>query len=539
MRGELFYQVLVSELQVNQGQPGTGFTLLLEAARKHKRPELFKRAIEIALQARSGESALRAARNWTEAQPRSAEAQRFVLQILLGLDRPAEMADPLRSLLRLTAAEQRQDLIVALPQMLARLNDRNATLKAARPMLLEASRQGGLEGPAWASIGRLELAAGQKQAALDSARNAMAADSKSALPAWLALQLLEQGQPGAEALLQRWLARAGGTDSHRIRLEYARFLAGQQRPADASRQLTVLTSEQPEIADAWLLQGLLALQSGQFDQSINALERYLSLQPSNGRGSNQARILLSEAAEKQGRLDAALDWLVAIDDTEAQPAVLKRRALLMARQGRLDKARDLLRQLPDETDADARRKLLVEAQLLRDLGHYPEALGLYAEAAQRFPQDADIAYERAMVAEKAGRLDEMERLLRELIARVPDYGHAYNALGYSLADRKLKLQEARELIQRALQLLPDDPFVQDSMGWVEFRLGNLSEARRWLEGAFERRPDAEIAAHLGEVLWELGEREAARQIWQRGQQLQTQPSNETLERTLERFQFQP
>ncbi len=537
MRGELFYQLLVSEMQVNQGQPGTGFSLLLETARKHKRPELFRRAIEIALQARSGESALQAARTWTEIQPRSTEAQRFVLQILLALDRPAEMTAPLRSLLRLTPAEQRQDLIVALPQMLTRLGDREAALNAARPMLLEASRQAPLAAPAWTSLGRLELAAGQKLAAIESARKGLAADGKSVLPAWLALLLLEQKQPGAEALLQRWLAQAGAADSPRIRLEYARLLAEQQRPADASRQLAILTRGQPEVAEPWLLQGLLALQSGQLDEASSALERYLSLQPASGRGSSQARLLLSEAAEKQGRLDAALAWLEQVDDAEAQPAVLKRRTLLMARQGRLPEARALLRRLPGESDADARRKLLTEAQLLRDLAEYPQALEIYAEAAQRFPQDADIAYERAMVAEKAGRLDEMEQLLRALIARAPDYGHAYNALGYSLADRGLKLQEARGLIERALQLLPDDPFVQDSMGWVEFRLGNLAESRRWLQAAFERRPDAEIAAHLGEVLWELGERDAARQVWQRGQQLQ--PGNETLQRTLDRLQAQP
>ena len=156
---------------------------------------------------------------------------------------------------------------------------------------------------------------------------------------------------------------------------------------------------------------------------------------------------------------------------------------------------------------------------------------------QRFPEDSDIAYERAMVAEKAGRFDEMERLLRGLIARAPDYGHAYNALGYSLADRNQNLEEARELIRRALVLLPDDPFTQDSLGWVEFRLGNLAEARRVLEAAFEKRTDAEIAAHLGEVLWAQGEREAARRIWQRG--LQLQPENEALLRTLRRLRVSP
>lgn len=537
LRGELLYQLLVSEMQVNQGQPGAGFSIMLEAARKQKRAELFRRAVEIALQARSGESALQAARAWTESQPRSAEAQRFVLQILLALDRPAEMAEPLRTLLRLTPPEQRQDLIAALPQMLARLNDKEAALQSISPVLTEAARQPRLAGVAWASLGRLQLAAGQKPQALESGQRAMAMAGRSVLPAWLALLLFEQQLPGAEPLLQRWLEQAAGPDAHRIRLEYARLLAEQQRKLDASRQIDILTRESPEIAEPWLLGGLLALQSKQLDAANSSLQRYLSLQPAQTAGPTQARLLLSETAERQGRLEQALDWLDQIDDEEAQPVVQTRRALLLARQGRLPEARAMLRSLPASGPADERRKLLTEAQLLRDLAHYDEALEVYAEAMKRFPQDPDIAYERAMVAEKAGRLDEMERLLRELIERAPDYGHAYNALGYSLADRKQNLVEARELIRRALQLLPGDPFIQDSLGWVEFRLGNLAEARRLLQGAFDQRADAEIAAHLGEVLWTLGERDTARQIWQHG--LQLQPDNDTLMRTLQRLQASP
>lgn len=539
MRGELFYQLLVGEMQVSQGQPGAGFSLMLEAARKHKRPELFRRAVEIALQARAGESALQAARAWTEVQPRSAEAQRFMLQILLALDRPVEMAEPMRSLLRLTPPEQRQDLIAALPQMLARLNDKETALKSVSPVLAEAAKQPRLAGAAWTSLGRLQLAAGQKQQALESCQKALALGGRSVLPAWLALLLFEQRQQGAEPLLQRWLEQAAGNDTHRIRLEYARLLADQQRKADASRQLDILTRERPEVAEPWLLGGLLALQTGRVDEASRSLQRYLSLQPADtaGRGPTQARLLLSETAEQQGRLDQALGWLEQIEDDEAQPAVQTRRAMLLARQGHLSEARAMLHSLPVTGPDGERRKLLAEAQLLRDLARYDEALEVYQQAMQRFPQDADIAYERAMVAEKAGRIDEMERLLRELIERAPDYGHAYNALGYSLADRNQNLDEARELIRRALALLPDDPFIQDSLGWVEFRLGNLAEARRLLQDAFELRNDAEIAAHLGEVLWTLGERDAARQIWQRG--LQVQPDNPTLQRTMQRLQDSP
>lgn len=539
MGGELLYQLLISELQITQGQPGAGFSLTLDAARKMRRPELFQRAIQIALQARSGESALQAARAWTETLPRSAEAQRVVLQLALALDRPADIAPPLRSLLRLTAAAERQPLILALPQMLARLSDKTAALQAVTPLLKEAGQQPTQAMAAWAGLGRLQLAAGQKTQAFESAQQAMARDRRSAPPAWLALALLEQRQPGADALLLRWLERGNGEDANQIRLEYTRLLIEQRRQPEARAQLDLLTREQASMAQVWLLDGLLYLQLEQPDQATASLQRYLALQSSEAghNGRTQAQLLLSQIAEKQGKLDAALDWLDRVEGQEAQATVQSRRALLLARAGRLDEARAQLRGLPAEGPADERRKLVTEAQLLRELGHYAEALKVYEEATQRFAEDNDLAYERAMVAEKAGRPDEMERLLRELIARAPDYGHAYNALGYSLADRNQDLDQARELIRRAVALIPDDPFIQDSLGWVEFRLGNLAEARRILQAAFERRADPEIAAHLGEVLWSAGQHEAALTVWRQG--LQLQADNDTLLRTLQRLQVKP
>ncbi|MEO0003368.1 MAG: hypothetical protein RLZZ22_1060 [Pseudomonadota bacterium] len=537
--GELLYQLLISELQITQGQPGAGFSLTLDAARKSRRPELFQRAIQIALQARSGESALQASRAWTEALPRSADAQRMVLQLVLALDRPADLAPPLRSLLHLLPVAERAPLILALPQMLTRLSDKAAALKAVTPLLQEAGQQPARAMAAWASLGRLQLAAGQKTQALESAQKAMLKDHRSALPAWLGLALIEQGQAGADALVLRWLERDNGEDTTRLRLEYTRLLIEQRRPSEARTQLDLLTREQASLAQVWLLDGLLYLQLEQLEPATDSLQRYLTLPASEAghNGRTQARLLLSQIAEKQGRLEDALAWLDRIEDTETQATVQSRRALLLARAGRLDEARAQLRGLPAENPADERRKLVAEAQLLRELEHYAEALSVYEEATQRFPQDADLAYERAMVAEKAGRTEEMERLLRELIARAPDYGHAYNALGYSLADRDQDLEQARELIRRAVALIPDDPFIQDSLGWVEFRLGNLTEARRVLRMAFERRADPEIAAHLGEVLWTEGEHEAALTVWRQG--LRLQADNDTLLRTLQRLRVKP
>ena len=213
-----------------------------------------------------------------------------------------------------------------------------------------------------------------------------------------------------------------------------------------------------------------------------------------------------------------------------------RRAILLARQGRVAEARELVRRAPERDPADARAKLLAEVQLLREVKQWSEAYSLLQQANQRFPDDADLLYEQAMMAEKVEQIDAMEQLLRRVMVLKPEHAHAYNALGYSLADRNVRLEEAKALIQRALELTPGDPFITDSLGWVEFRLGNNDEALRLLRKAYGTRPDAEIAAHLGEVLWVMGQQDEARRIWAEGRNRDA--GNEVLRETQVRLKAQ-
>jgi Flp pilus assembly protein TadD len=205
----------------------------------------------------------------------------------------------------------------------------------------------------------------------------------------------------------------------------------------------------------------------------------------------------------------------------------------MAKQGRLDEARQLIHGLPERNEDDARLKLAGELQLLRSAKKYAQAYALLNQALKSAPRDVEWLYEQAMLAEKMGNLAAMERLLRQVIAIKPDYHHAYNALGYSLADRNERLQEAKQLISKALEFAPGDPFISDSLAWVEFRLGNKQEALRLLEAAYKKHPDAEIAAHLGEVLWSLDRRDEAQLVWREG--LALSADNETLLNTLKRL----
>jgi tetratricopeptide (TPR) repeat protein len=243
--------------------------------------------------------------------------------------------------------------------------------------------------------------------------------------------------------------------------------------------------------------------------------------------------MLAQTAEQRKDFAGAQAWLEKLGDAQGSPAVTQRRASLLARQGKMDEATALLRNLPERTPEEMRAKAMGQAQLLRDAKDWKAARAVLVVANERLDDDAELLYEQALLAEKLTSYDEMEGLLRRVMTLKPEQPNAYNALGYSLADRNIRLPESRELIARALALAPDDPFITDSLGWVEFKLGHTDEALRLLRAAFKSRPDTEIAAHLGEVLWAAGKLDEARNIWRSGRERDA--SNDVLQETLARL----
>ncbi len=270
------------------------------------------------------------------------------------------------------------------------------------------------------------------------------------------------------------------------------------------------------------------------------LGQYLELlaaQPDEERDPTQALLLMSQLAEERKDTEAALKWLAQIDPGEAWLGAQIRRAQLMAKRGDLVGARKALMDLTPQEEGEQIQVLLAEAQILRDAGRLPEAMAVLDGGLRRYPDNTDLLYDHAMLAEKANRIDLMEKQLRKVIALAPKNQHAYNALGYSLADRNMRLPEAYALISKALELAPEDPFIMDSMGWVQFRMGRLKEAEEMLRRAFAIRPDAEIAVHLGEVLWVKGQKEDAQKYWRDARE--KDPQNDTLKNTLIRLQVKP
>ena len=534
LMAEAFYEVLLGELNARQNNPGAAFSLLLDAATKINDVRLYQRAVDLALQSRSGDAALQAARAWKSANPGSRQANLYILQILLALNRLGDATEPLRAEVDLTPPEERNLTLANLHRHLGQVTDKKRAVAVLEQAIAPYLQAPVTASAAWTTVGRVRLSANDTKGALDAAQKAYQADSTAIGAGLLALDLLEKNVPGALDLLNLSLAKVRQPE---LRLSLIQWQLESKLYTAALGQLQDMTQSQPKVPQAWLMLGLLHVDENRLEAAEVALKRYLVLaqdQPNPPqRGLAQAHLGLAQAAEKRMDDQAAQAWLQKIDHPDFVLQAHSRRAQLLARQGKLGEARSLIQNLPVENANQARGKLLAEVKLLRDNKQFSPAHDLLSMAVLRDPQDNDMLYELAMLDEKLNRLDDMERRLRELIRRLPDQPHAYNALGYSLADRNLRLGEAKQLITRALELAPEDPAITDSLGWVEFRLGNLPLALTLLKKAYASQSDAEIAAHMGEVLWQLNQAEEAKKIWREG--LQRGGDTETLRETLRRL----
>jgi tetratricopeptide (TPR) repeat protein len=538
LSSSLMYELMLSEISANNGDVSSAYQLMLDAAQKSRSEQLFERAVEIALRARAGDSALQAAQAWTRAAPSSKDARRYLLQILIGLNKLPDTVEPIKRELASMQPKERLEAIKLVPRYFVRAADKPLAAKVVEQALAPELSNSTTGPAAFAAIGTMRLLAGDGESALEAAKKGAALNPKADEPVELALALMDPRLPGAEVLITQHLGLGANAE---LRMAYIRKLLDAQRYADALAQTVRLTTASPAFADGWLVQGSLYLQDKQPRQAQTALENYVSLKtgaPGSddaqaNKGLTQAYLLLAQIAEQDQRLDMAERYLALITNPQDALRVQSHRAAILARQDKLDAARALIRAVPEVAPEDARAKINAEVQLLRDNKHYALVYEVLQEALKTNPGDADLQYDLAMAAEKLDKIAEMEKLLRQVIADKPDYHQAYNALGYSLADRKIRLPEARELIQKALEFAPNDPFIQDSLGWVEFRSGNLNKAEQILQAAFQSRPDPEIAAHLGEVLWSMGQQAQARTIWSKG--AAQNPDNETLRETMQRL----
>jgi tetratricopeptide (TPR) repeat protein len=377
------------------------------------------------------------------------------------------------------------------------------------------------------------LAKGDQTRAQAEARTALNAKPDSELAALTVAQVAADKLDAAKGLSDFLSAHP---QSHDVRIAYARLLVEQKQYDKAQSQFELALQEKPEDLTSLYALGILAIQNNQMPTAEKYLTSYVdevAKNPNEKRDPSQALLLLAQIAEDRNDPNTALKWLAQVGPGDAYLDAQIKQAQIIAKHGDVPGARKLLQGLETDNEREQVQVVTAEGQILRDANQMKDAFAVYDAGLKRFPNNTDLLYDYAMLAEKNDKLDIMETALRKVIALAPENQHAYNALGYSFAERNMRLTEAYGLIEKALQLAPEDPFIIDSMGWVQFRMGKLHEAESLLRRAYSLRPDPEIAVHLGEVLWVKGMKEDAEKLWRDVKA--KDPKNGTLKNTLARF----
>jgi tetratricopeptide (TPR) repeat protein len=520
----MLYEFLLGEIALQRGDNGLAAQTFLDLAKRTGDPRVARRAVEVANQARMPELALEAAKTWHELDPSSSHALQVVAALFVASKRVDEALPYLEKLLSADGVNL-ENGFMQLNRLLAGNPDKAANLRVVRQL---ASKHPQLP-QAHFAVAQASAAAGDEAAAVAAVRRAAALRPDWELAALLEAQIVQRRSPAAAAkVLADFVAK--NPNSREARLNYARVLVLDKRLPEARKQFEAVLAANPGNTEVIYAVGLLAFQLKDYPVAEENMKRLLAL---GYRDANGVRYLLGQIAEEQKQWPQAVQWYERISDGEQALPARMRTANAIAKQGKLEEARAFLKRVAADNPEEETQLTVAEAQLLRDANRNQDALQLLGEALQKEPDQPELLYDYALTAEKLERYEVLESNLRKLIQVRPDHAHAYNALGYSFAERNMRLPEARKLIERALELAPDDYFIIDSLGWVLYREGDLKGAAEQLRRAYSGRPDAEIGAHLGEVLWVMGERDEANRVWQ--ESLKSSPENETLQKTIKRL----
>jgi len=531
LTSQVVFQVLAAEVALQRDQPAPAYQTYMALARDTHDPRMAERATEIALAAQSPSDALNAVQLWQQYSPDSERAAQLDASLLVLAGRPEDAQPLLARELARVPAENRGPALLSLQLLLSRGPNRVGGLNVLRGLIAND-----LDRPeAQLALGRQQLLADDVPGARKSFEKALAL-KPGFLPA--ALMLAQMGpdeRNEAVAALEKYVQQ--NPKSHDGHLALAQTYLAADRLDDAQKQFEIMRKDNGNDLMPLMALALISVQEKKLDAAQQYLTQYAQqAEKTPGADPGQAYIYLAQIAAERKDTAGANAWLdhIGPDSQQYVPAQIAR-AQLLDQGGKIDDARKLLAGIQTTDPRDKAMIARTDASLLFDAKRYPEAEARLAKAAADFPDDPDIAYDYAMAAEKNHHYDVMEQQLRKLIRTEPDNPQAYNALGYSLADRGQRLQEADKLVEKASSLAPNDAFIMDSVGWVKYRLGDTTDAIRLLRKAFTLQPNAEIGAHLGEVLWKNGDQRGALAAWREARKLE--PDNDTLVKTLKRFQI--
>jgi len=523
---QTLYSFLLAEIAVQRGELGLASKAYKSLLKDTNDYRIAERAAQVALGAQNADDGLAAAQRWLELEPESIPARQTVAGILVSKGDLAQAKPHLQKILAAEGTNVGHGFLF-LNKLLARHPNKAEVLRLVQDL-----------GKDYPNLPEAHFA---------EALAAWNADNKP-----LALQALDVAlaqRPGWEdaALFKAQVLQSTSTEkaaefynaylrdyphSRELRLAFARFLVQEKKYPEAREEFKRLSADFPDQADVPLAIGLLSMQLKDYD----AADTYLRQALDRGvKDDDAVRFYLGQLNEERKHWDEARQWYDAVEGPQAFNAKI-RVAGLLAHQGKLPEARAYLHGIEVTTNQQRAQVITAEAALLRDAKQYQEAFDVLGKALEKLPNHPDLLYDYAMAAEKLDRLDVMESSLKKLIQVKPDSAHAYNALGYTLADRTTRFDEAKRYIDQAIKLAPNDAFILDSLGWLQYRMKDNSQAISTLRHALSVRADPEIAAHLGEVLWVSGDKSEAKKVWDSA--LKDNPNHEAILGAMQKYKAQ-
>jgi tetratricopeptide (TPR) repeat protein len=524
LSSQLLYTFLLADIAAQRGQPELAAQAYLELAKATRDLRVVRRAAQLAYASRQMEQTLEAFKLWHELEPQAAMPNQMMATVLVSGGKLEEARPYLVELLASDSNNAGRNFVQIYP-LFVRSPDKQGVYKMLRELAQPYPRVAEMH---WVLAQAAEAAA-QHEEALREVR--LARDLR---PEWDAAVLLEaqllQAKAPAEALATTKKFVDAYPEAHEVRLAYARALLEQKQYAESRVQFQKLLKTKPDNAELAFAIALLSIQMGELDRAEVELKQTLSV---GKRDSATVHYYLGQLNEAKKNDLVALQEYQQVKEGETVFPSRMRIAYLLVKAGKVNEAREVLQQTSARNNQQRAQLILTEAQILRDAKKFELASQVLSQGLEKLPNNPELMYEAAMLAEKQGKTAISEDLLRKLIKVAPDHAHAYNALGYSMLERKVRLDEAMKLVEKAYQLDPDDAAIMDSMGWGYYLTGNLTKSLEFMRRAYATFPDPEVAAHMGEVLWQKGEREEAKNIWQ--DSLKKNPDSTALKAVIKKF----
>jgi tetratricopeptide (TPR) repeat protein len=520
---EFVYKYLLGEVAAQRGEFVLAGQLFLDLAKQTRDASLAERATQAATLARAPQLALPSAELWSELQPDSIPAAQAAGQLFIA---SGDLKKAIPKIQKVLADERiRPNAFMELNSLMARVNDKNSVLETIQqlakpyPKLPEAHF----------AISQAAYFAHDEKLMEKELNEAAKLRPGWEAPAQIHGQMLSEQDPQKGIAFYRTFLKAH-PEADQVRLALARSLLMQKDATAAKEEFTKLLEKHQNNPEMNVIVGLLALDAKEYSFADRYLEHALDV---GFKEPNRIYFNLGRSAAEQHDDARALQWFDKIGDSEQFLAGRLAAASIIARRDGVDAAITMLDNVTGLTPEQQTLVIQNEALLLNQAKRHEESYALLEKAVQKYPESPELIYDYALNAERLGHYQVLEENLNKVIKIKPDFAAAYNALGYSYADRNINLVEAKTLIEMATKLSPEDHYIMDSLGWVYYRLGDLGHATEQLRRAYAIQQDPEIAAHLAEVLWKQGQRAEAQQILD--QALSVNPDNEVLASTAQKL----